>query len=71
MDIEKHLFLTGTSNVSWKDAVVKTIEEASKTIFNISSVKIIEQKANISNNKITEYFVNLDLGFIIDKERTN
>lgn len=71
MDIEKHLILTGTSNISWKDAVVKTIEEASKTIFNISSVKIIEQRAKISNNKLTEYFVDLDLGFIIDKERTN
>ena len=31
MDIEKHLIVTGSSNVSWKDAIVKTIREASKT----------------------------------------
>ena len=33
MDIEKHLLLTGNSNVSWKDAIVKTVAEASKTIY--------------------------------------
>ena len=32
MDIEKHLLITGTSEVSWKDAIVKTIAEASKSI---------------------------------------
>ena len=43
MDIEKHLIITGTSEISWKDAIVKTINEASKTIDYISSVKILEQ----------------------------
>ena len=70
MDIEKHLFLTGSSTVSWKDAIVKTIEEASKSIDYISSVKIIEQRASIDGNKISEYFVDLDLGFILDLNRT-
>lgn len=70
MDIEKHLFLTGSSAVSWKDAIVKTIEEASKSIDYISSVKIIEQRASIDGNKISEYFVDLDLGFILDLNRT-
>ena len=41
MDIEKHLLLTGNSNVSWKDAIVKTVAEASKTIDYLSSVKIL------------------------------
>ena len=70
MDIEKHLILTGSSNVSWKDAIVKTIEEASKTIDYISSVKILEQRASIDGNKISQYFVDLDLGFILDLDRT-
>lgn len=71
MDIEKHLIITGTSTVSWKDAIVKTIEEASKTIDYISSVKILEQRASIDGNKISEYFVDLDLGFILDLNRKN
>ena len=69
MDIEKHLIITGTSEISWKDAIVKTINEASKTIDYISSVKILEQRAKIDGNKISEYFVDLDLSFQIDLNR--
>lgn len=69
MDIEKHLIITGNSEVSWKDAIVKAIYEASKTIDYLSSVKILEQRAKIDGNKISEYFVDLDLGFILDLNR--
>ena len=69
MDIEKHLFITGTSEVSWKDAIVKAIAEASKTIDYLSSVKILNQRANIDGNKISQYFVDLDLSFTIDLNR--
>ena len=69
MDIEKHLIITGTSEISWKDAIVKTINEASKTIDYISSVKILEQRAKIDGNKISEYFVELDLSFLVDLNR--
>ena len=43
MGIEKHLRITGVSNISWKDAVVQAVSEASKTIDYLSSVKILEQ----------------------------
>jgi len=69
MDIEKHLILTGSSDVSWKDAIVKTIEEASKSIDYISSIKVIEQRAEIDGNKIEKYLVDLDLGFTLDLNR--
>ena len=69
MDIEKHLIITGTSKTSWEDAIAKTIEEASKTIDYISSIKVLEQRAKIDANKISEYFVDLDLTFIIDLNR--
>lgn len=69
MDIEKHLIITGTSEISWKDAIVKTINEASKSIDYLSSVKILEQRAKIDGNKISEYFVDLDLTFLIDLNR--
>ena len=52
-----------------KDAIVKTISEASKTIDYISSIKILNQRANINGNKISDYFVDIDLSFIIDRER--
>lgn len=69
MSTQKHLIITGVSNVSWKDATLKAVNEVSKTIDYISSIKILEQRANIINNKITEYFVDIDLCFIIDENR--
>ena len=71
MEVKKHLFITGNSDISWKDAIVKTIAEASKTIDYLSNVKIVEQRANIDGNKIAEYFVDLDLTFTIDENRKN
>lgn len=71
MEIEKHLFITGVSNVSWKDAITTAITEASKTIDYLSSVKILEQRAKINGNKISEYYVDLDLSFVIDTERNS
>ena len=67
--MEKHLIITGASTVSWKDAIVKTIDEASKTLDYLTGVKIIEQKAKINGNKISEYYVDLDLTFMIDRNR--
>ena len=69
MEIKKHLIITGNSTVSWKDAIVKAISEASKTIDYLSEVKILEQRANIDGNKISEYFVDLDLSFTVDLNR--
>ena len=69
MNTQKHLIITGISNISWKDATLKAINEVSKTIDYISSIKILEQRASIVNNQITEYFVDIDLCFMIDENR--
>ena len=69
MSTQKHLIITGISNISWKDATLKAISEVSKTIDYISSIKILEQRANITNNQITEYYTDIDLTFIIDEGR--
>ena len=69
MEIKKHLIITGNSTVSWKDAIVKAIQEASKTIDYLSEVKILDQRATISGDKISEYFVDLDICFIVDLNR--
>lgn len=67
--MEKHIQVTGTSTISWKDAIIQTIEEASKTIDYISEVKILSQRAKIDDNKIKEYYVDLEITFIIDRDR--
>lgn len=67
--MEKHLIITGTSKVSWKDAIVQTVAEASKTLDYLTGVKIIDQRAKINGDKISEYYVDLDLSFMLDRER--
>ena len=47
MEIKKHLLITGNSNVSWKDAIVKAIAETSKTIDYLSEVKVLDPGAAI------------------------
>ena len=68
MTVEKHLKVTGTSEVSWKDAIIQTVSEASKTIDYLTSVKVLDQRANISGKKITEYFVDLDISFVVERK---
>ena len=70
MAIEKHLKLTGISNISWKDAITKTISETSKSIDYISSITVLEQKAKIEGNKIIEYYATIDLCFTVDEDRS-
>ena len=67
--MEKHLIITGTSKVSWKDAIVQTVAEASKTIDYLTSVRVIDQRAKIDGRKLVQYYVDLDLSFVIDRDR--
>ena len=67
--MEKHLMITGSSKVSWKDAVIQTIAEASRTLDYLTGISILNQRAKINENRIVEYYVEVDLTFMIDKER--
>ena len=69
MNCEKHIKITGYSNISWKDAIVKSIAEASCTLNNLSGITVLSQRASIQDNKIAEYLVDLDLTFFIDCDK--
>ena len=69
MGIEKHLSITGTSSVSWKDAVVQAVAEAAKTIDYLTQVRVIDQRAKVDGKKLIQYYVDLDLAFVIDRDR--
>ena len=69
MGIEKHLSITGTSSVSWKDAVVQAVAEAAKTIDYLTSVRVVDQRAKIDGRKLMQYYVDLDIAFVIDRDR--
>lgn len=69
MATEKHLIITGSSSVSWKDAIVQTVAEASKTIDYLTGIKVLDQRATINGKRISQYYVDLDLSFTIDRDR--
>ena len=69
MGIEKHIKITGTSTVSWKDAIVKTVQELAETTNYLTSVRIIDQRAKITVDKLSEYFVDLDISYMVDSDR--
>lgn len=69
MEFEKHLYIKGSSNISWEDAIEKTIEKASKTIDFIKGVDVIRQYGYVSGDRITMYHVELEISFVIDMER--
>ena len=69
MGIEKHIQVTGRSTILWKDATVKTLEEVAKTLDYITSLKILDQRAKVTVNKMTEYYVDLDITFMVDQSR--
>ena len=71
MNSEKHIKVTGYSNISWKDAIVQTINEASKTLSNLATITVLEQRATLSGNKIAEYMVDLDISFRIEPFQEN
>ena len=71
MSSKKHIKITGCSNISWKDAIVKTISEASQTLNNLTSVVVLCQKAKLQDDRIVEYYVDLELEFEIDKSLQN
>lgn len=67
--MEKHIIVTGISNVSWKDAIVNTISETAKTIDYITELKVLNQRAKINGKKISEYYVDLEISFVVDRDR--
>ena len=68
MNTEKHIRVTGYSNISWKDAIVKTVEKVGKTLDHLSNMEIIKQRARVANGKIIEYIVDLDIAFFVEED---
>ena len=66
MSVVKVIEVIAGSEKSFDDATQKALEEASKSVKNISSVYIQEMKADVENNKIVSYGVNAKISFLVD-----
>ncbi|MFV9567573.1 dodecin family protein [Thermoanaerobacter mathranii] len=67
MAVVKVLNVVGDSTVSWEDAIHKAVEEAAKTIDNISGIEVVNQTANVKNGKIVEYKANIQIAYRADQ----
>lgn len=68
MSVAKNIEITSSSTTSFDDALNSGIARAAKTINNIRSAWIKEQKAEISDGKVTEYRVTMILTFVLSDE---
>jgi flavin-binding protein dodecin len=68
MAIVKVIEVIAQSEKSWEDATKLALEEASQTVTNIESIYIKEMKAEVKNNKITNYRVNAKISFVVNKK---
>ena len=67
MSIVKVIEVIATSEKSFDDAVQQAVNEASKSVKNISSVYVKDMNANVTNNKIVSYGVNAKISFDVEK----
>jgi dodecin len=55
--------MVGTSPRSWSDAARQAVATASKTVRNITTVEVVKSTAQVADNEIVEYRVDLKIGF--------
>ncbi|TME79694.1 MAG: dodecin domain-containing protein [Chloroflexi bacterium] len=58
--------ISATSPNSFEDAIAQGIARATKTLRNVTSAWVKEQRVDIEDNQITEYQVNLLVTFVLD-----
>jgi flavin-binding protein dodecin len=66
MSVVKVIEVIAASNKSFDDAVQQALNEASKSVKNITSIYVKEMKAEVKDNKITSYGVNAKVSFVVD-----
>ena len=66
MAVTKVIEVIAGSDKSFDDATQKALEEASKSVKNITSVYVKEMKAEVKDNKIVSYGVNAKVSFRVD-----
>jgi len=55
--------LIGESNDNWNDAVQQAVQQASKTIPNITGVEVYNLTAGVSGGHLTEYKANVKIAY--------
>ncbi len=65
MSVAKVTEIISSSTKSFDDAVNEGVKRADKTLKNVRSVWIKEQKAMVDNGKVSEYRVTMKVSFVL------
>lgn len=66
MTVARVTEISATSPKSFEDAINQGIARATKTLRNITSAWVKEQRVDVENNRISQYQVNLLVTFVLD-----
>ena len=66
MSVAKVIELSSTSEKGFEDAITQGLARATKTVHNIRSAWVKEQRVNVESGKIRSYQVNMQVTFILE-----
>lgn len=66
MSVAKVSEISVSSSKGFQDAIDQGLARASKTLRNVKSAWVKEQKVQVKDGRITEYQVNLMVTFVLD-----
>jgi dodecin len=66
MAIARVTEISATSTTGFDDAIQQGVARATKTLRNVKSAWIKDQRVEISGDRVTEYQVNLMITFVLD-----
>lgn len=66
MSVARVTKITAASGSGFDDAVRSGLERASRTVRGITGLHVIEQKAAVSNGRISEYRVTMEVTFLLE-----
>jgi dodecin len=67
MAVIKTIDLVGVSTESWRDAALKALDEASKTLRGIEGFDVLETSARVEDNEIAEYHTHIRIRFRLER----
>jgi len=66
MTVYKKVEIVGTSPVSFAEATRAAVEEAGKTLRNMSWFEVVEQRGAVKDGKVLEFQVTIRIGFRVE-----
>jgi flavin-binding protein dodecin len=71
MSIARITEISSTSSTSFDDAIDRGIARATRTLRNVRSAWVKDQRVEIQDGRVSEYQVNLLITFVLDDPETD